>query len=225
MKDEMGSDLKLHMKDRLYEIREMIDNHVEDIHASLVESAKKTLKFIQNMQKSDWNLRQRPISTNVARLDPSMFAVRRLWDQVAVENHVSDAIDFDDVFQYQSKHARPNVTKEHEQTTEAMNAKNNEKSNSRLTKGEEVEIMAGITKGDDKQIMVRTSKIRDEMVKLIMVNAKLDRFKRKMKSVNNKLVNRCPFFHAFLLIYSQHKFKIMFFDLGYGAIDCKCRYY
>lgn len=186
MNDESGSDLKLDMKDRLYEIREMIDNHVEDIHENLVESAKKTLKFIQIMQKSNKNLHERPISTEIVKLDPTMFVVRRLWNQVASETDSSEtaSADQDDVdVAFNSQPRR--------RTSKAAKLKKRNKKKPRLTKGEEDEISARISKSDKQRIMARISRFDDEsesvqsepapMLKLVMVNTKIDRFKRKAK--------------------------------------------
>lgn len=198
MDEEFGSEARQHMKERLYELREMIDDHIEEIHKSVTENAKKTLKFIQIMQINNKNIRQRPISTDIVRLDPSMFAVRRLWDQVASANDSSKANDFDVDINYQLRAPRSKKSKE-QQTTES--AKQNKDEKSRITKGEEEEITARIIKGDDQKIMARISRSDEQSdensspsstVKLILVNAKIDRFKRKTKTktANGKMVNR-----------------------------------
>lgn len=237
MEEKFGKELRTHMKERLYEIRVMIDEHIELIHTSITENAKQTLKFIQMILRTNKHIRKRPIGTEIAKLDPSMFAVRRLWDQVAAEDESlssSNANDFDVTFNYQPRNARSKTSKkqqnnkpteknmeqkekpekrkqkveERKQKIEDRKGKTEEQEKKpRVTKGEALEeaekIMALITKhhGNNQQIMARISKggeqINNEtsqsppssMVELIMVNAKVDRFKRKTLTVNGKMVN------------------------------------
>lgn len=182
MANDTSPDVNLHMKERLYEMRELIDNHIQEIHTSLTNSAKKTIKFIQTMQKSTKS-RQRPISSDIIKLDPALFTVRRLWDQVAMEKESPDTSDFDVVFSSQSKH----------QKIKKIELKKEEKKKPRLTKGEAEEIFSGLRKSDQE----RVSRIDDQfkapssMAKLFMVNAKMDRFKRKIKPPKKygKMVN------------------------------------
>lgn len=257
MDEKFGKELRTHMKERLYEIRVMIDEHVEEIHASITENAKQTLKFIQMILRANKHIRKRPIGTEIAKLDPSMFAVRRLWDQVAAEDESSSSSsnsnDFDVTFNYQPRSTRSKMTKEQQtnkpmeknmeqkekpvkrkqkpeernqkaeerkQNTEERKPKTEErkqkaeerkerteerKNKPRITKGEAVDeaekIMALISKDDNQQMMALISKVGEhinnetsqllpsKMVELIMVNAKVDRFKRKTLTVNGKMVN------------------------------------
>lgn len=202
MDAEPGSEMRAHMKERLYEIREMIDNHVEQIHTTITDGAKETLRFIQLMQRNNQNKRPRPISTDVVKLDPSLFNVRRLWDQVAAEDASLNGNNFDVSLNHQPRKSRSQMLKE-QRTTEPPQQKKEVKKKPRLTKGEEEEILARLTKdNDDQEIMAAISRSDDQssnenskssptsMVKLIMVNAKIDRFKRKSKTVNGKMVNR-----------------------------------
>lgn len=210
MNEEFGSELtelKPLMKERLYQLREMIDDHVEQIHTSITESAKQTIRFIQTMQKNYVNVRhrQRPISSEIVKLDPSMFIVRRLWDQVVEEDESesSNTNDFDVASNHRSKSSR---SRKQQQTIEPTERKKMRKKRPRITKGEEEaeaeqdEFNARISRGDDQEIETRISRSGEEfnensqsspsMVKLIMVNTKIDRFKRKSKTVNGKMVNR-----------------------------------
>lgn len=218
MDEEFGSELKTRMKERVYELREMIDKHVEQIHTSVTENAKQTIKFVQMMQKNYVKKRTpRPISTEVAKMDPSMFILRRLWDQVAAENEApasngddapsSNTDDYDVAFNYQPRNSRSKKANEQQQSTELTEQKKPRKKRPRLTKGEEEaeaeaeeeeEIRISRSR-DDQQIEARISRNDDEdanrnspssTVKVVMVNAKVDRFKRKAKKVNGKMVNR-----------------------------------
>lgn len=77
-----GMNLKYSVKEKLYDVREMIDNHVENIHSSVTDNVKETIKYIQQMQKSNEKLMK--INTkHKVKLDPSLIPVRRLWDQVS----------------------------------------------------------------------------------------------------------------------------------------------
>lgn len=194
MNDELGADLRPHMKDRLYEIREMIDNHIEQIHSSITENAKRTLKFIQFIQKNNIKLRHRPINTKNVKLDPSLFIVRRLWDQVASAHQIPDENDFDVPIVYEPRNSRSDLKSAQKHRAEVIETKKEEKIKLRLTKGEEVEFMAGIIRGEDtiKKNTEGSEKYRrsspSPVTRLIRVDAKLDRFKRKTATVNSKLV-------------------------------------
>lgn len=225
MEDQFGTELRSEMKERLYEIRVMIDEHVDQSHASITENAKQTLKFIQLMLRSNKSIRHRPIGNEIAKLDPSMFVVRRLWDQVAAENDYKNANDFDVAIHYQPRNSRSDKSKEQQTNMKATetNSGNRKKAQKndpeearkrkskeqkktpRVTKGEAVEeaekIMALITKHDDKeispQILTSGEQLNNDsmqspptsMVKLIMVNAKIDRIKRKTITISDKMVN------------------------------------
>lgn len=210
MDEEFGSELKVRMKERVYELREMIDNHVEQIHTSITENAKQTIRFIQKMQKMYVKKRLRPISHDVSKMDPSMFVLRRLWDQVAAENESSSssADDFDVALSYQPQNTRSKKREEEiedeQQTTESTRQKKPRKKGPRLTKGEEEaaddeeNTTLRISRDDDQQIEARISRDDDEnsrssfpsTVKFVMVNTKVDRFKRRAKKVDGKMVNR-----------------------------------
>lgn len=180
MEDKFGAELRSEMKERLYEIRVMIDDHVEQIHSSITDNAKQTLKFIQMMLRTNKSIRRRPIGNEIAKLDPSMFVVRRLWDQVAAENEPTNVNDFDVAINYQPRNSRSQKSKEQPPTKAVEAQKTNsedqkkvqrekleerkgkpkeQKKKPRVTKGEAVEeaekIMAFITKHDDKQIIIK----------------------------------------------------------------------
>lgn len=236
MEEKFGAELRSEMKERLYEIRVMIDEHVEQIHSSITENAKQTLKFIQMMLSTNKSIRRRPIGNEIAKLDPSMFVVRRLWDQVAAENESLNAGDFDVAINYQPRNSRSQKKSSKQPTTKAVEQKKaqrkedtevqkkvqkdkpeerkakskEQKKKPRITKGEAVEeaekIMAFITKHDDKLIIKRIPKEGEQfnnetsqtppssMIELIMVNAKLDRFKRNTVTISDKMVSHRSLF-------------------------------
>lgn len=144
-----GTNMKYSIKERLYDVREMIDNHVENIHSSVTDNVKQTIKFVQNVQHNNAKLmkpntkRQQKI-----KLDPSFLPVRRLWDQVA--SGESTESDFDVTLNYQQPQMQ-----QFEQSARIVDQP-------RLTKGEEVEFIVP----QPKPIA-------------IFVNSKVDRFKRQ----------------------------------------------
>lgn len=122
-----GTNMKYNIKERLYDVREMIDNHVENIHSSVTENVKQTIKFVQKVQQSNQKLlkpstkRQQKV-----KLDPSFNAVKRLWDVVASSENMDT--DFDVTLNYQDR--QPQLD---------MNARLVEKP--RVTKGEEIQFI------------------------------------------------------------------------------------
>lgn len=186
MNGKLGTELRYHMKQRLYELQETIDNHVEQMHTSMTESAKKTLKFIQIMQRNNENIRKRPISTDIVKLDPSMFVVRRLWDQVAsADDASSDTKDLNVAFSYQPRNSRS-------QTTKLAKQNEGEKEKPRITKGEEEKTKARVPRSGEQSNRNSHRSPASPMVKVIVVNAEIDRFKRKTKTksknVDGKMV-------------------------------------
>ncbi|XP_055297037.1 uncharacterized protein LOC129565823 [Sitodiplosis mosellana] len=135
-----GMNLKYSVKEKLYDVREMIDNHVENIHSSVTDNVKQTIKFVQKMQKTNEKLSQTNTKQKV-KLDPSLIPVRRLWDQIASPENTGS--DFDVDLNY------------HQEPGQAF----------RIVE------MARLTKGEE--LVVVTSK-----PKAVLVNTKLDRFKR-----------------------------------------------
>lgn len=179
MDGKFGTELRYHMKQRLYELQETIDNHVEQMHTSVTESVKKTLRFIQIMQRNNKNIRKRPVNTDLVKLDPSIFVVRRLWNQVALANDPSNANDFNVAFSYQPRNSRS-------QTTKLTKHKKEEKKRPRLTKGEEEEIGARVPRSGEQSNRNSHWSPTTSMVKVIVINAEIGRFKRK--AVDGKMV-------------------------------------
>lgn len=97
-----GLNLKYTIREKLYDVREMIDNHVENIHSSVTDNVKQTIKYIQQVQRSNEKLKK-PRSNRKIKLDPSLIPVRRLWDQVASPD--DEDSDFDISINYQPETA------------------------------------------------------------------------------------------------------------------------
>ncbi|XP_031625591.1 uncharacterized protein LOC116342211 [Contarinia nasturtii] len=89
-----GINLKYTVKEKLYDVREMIDNHVENIHSSVTENVKQTIGYIQKWQKSNGKLMKRNGKHKV-KLDKSLDGVKRLWDQVTSAEHTDFDVDYD----------------------------------------------------------------------------------------------------------------------------------
>lgn len=95
--DRSQLNLKYSIREKLYDVREMIDNHVDSIHSSVTDNVKQTIKFVQNVQKTNDKLMKATTKRKV-KLDPSLNAVRRLWDHVATpdisENNFDVSINY-----------------------------------------------------------------------------------------------------------------------------------
>ncbi|XP_031625443.1 uncharacterized protein LOC116342091 [Contarinia nasturtii] len=117
-----GMNLKYTMKEKLYDVREMIDNHVENIHSSVTENVKQTIGYLQSLQKTNKKLMKTIVKSNV-KLDPSLNAVKRLWDQVASPEHKHSDFDVELNYHGRRAEARPDVIRFKD---------------GRLTKGEEI---------------------------------------------------------------------------------------
>lgn len=130
--------LKYTVKEKLYDVREMIDNHVENIHSSVTDNVKQTIKHIQNVQKSNGKLMKTNTKHKV-KLDPSLIPVRRLWDQVASPENMDS--DFDVELNY------------HPEPEKALRIVDNMP---RLTKGEELQDTVIVVTSKPKGITVNT---------------------------------------------------------------------
>lgn len=116
-----GMSLKYTVKEKLYDVREMIDNHMDNIHESVIGNVKQTIRYIQNVQKRSGKL-MKTNDKHKVKLDSSLSAVRRLWEQVASHEHIDS--DFDVILNYNERQPKPNQA--------------NRLNEARLTKGEEV---------------------------------------------------------------------------------------
>ena len=203
------SALKMHINQRLYDVRETIDNHIEQIHSSVMENVKLTIKYIQMMQKSNKKISKRPNGgRNAVLLDPSMFTIRRLWDQVASPEE-SQERDFGIAIHYQPI-AKSEITKlEPIKQTIPMEKKEQMKPTDenklRLTQGEQEELMAILTKTKLLETIPRMTRSDEKIetssmptshaplqttpaiLKLVLVDTKIERFKRQ--NPDDKMVN------------------------------------
>lgn len=112
------------MTEKLNDIKEMIDAHIDDIHSSVTENAKETIKFMQIIQKTNPQLFTPPSKTKPIKLDPSLKNLNRLWNQVA-ENH--DSNDFSVAFRYPERSPK---------AASSINKGSKSQKNTRLTAGE-----------------------------------------------------------------------------------------
>lgn len=158
-----SSEWTYHFKQHLYDVREMIDNHIEQIHTSVTENVMQTIKFIQNEQKSNKNIIKRPNGgKKTVKLDPSMFALRRLWDQVASPD---ESIEW---------------------PLQMVNGKQKE-FKSRLTVGEE-EALRAVRLAKGEQI---DSNLRLPSGEVVLVDGRIDRFKRQNRITVNEPLFHC----------------------------------
>lgn len=93
------------MRMSFYEVKEAINEHIEDIHTNITENAVRTIKFVQKSSSKLVNLIKRPLTTShrtakQLKLNPALHAVSQLWDEVAVL-HESDSSEYPRVLRYQ----------------------------------------------------------------------------------------------------------------------------
>lgn len=154
-----GTSLKYNIKERLYDVREMIDNHVDNIHSSVTENVKQTIKYVQHVQKRNEKL-MKPNTKRRVKLDPSLIGVKRLWDQVASSE--TTELDFDVDLNYQPE------PRDHESE-----------------KAFKITEMPRITKGEQ---LLTAVEIVTALPKVILVNTKVDRFKRQNAHSDNSVI-------------------------------------
>lgn len=157
-----GLNLKYTIREKLYDVKEMIDNHVEDIHSTVTDNVKQTIKYIQRVQQTNEKLMKSGSGQKV-KLDPSLAKVRRLWDQVAAPDQ-SDS-DFDVSLNYQPETETPNM---------------------KLVK------MPRLTRGEELEIITMAPPPPSKKPKVMIIDTKLERFRRGYeeygRSVNNILI-------------------------------------
>lgn len=165
-----GLNLKYTIREKLYDVKEMIDNHVEDIHSTVTDNVKQTIKYIQRVQQTNEKL-MKSSSGQKVKLDPSLAKVRRLWDQVAAPDQSES--DFDVSLNYQPETDTPNM-----KLTDTPNMK--------LVK------MPRLTRGEELEIRTMAPPPPSKKPKIMIVDTKLERFRRGYeeygRSVNNFLI-------------------------------------
>lgn len=126
-----GINLKYIVNDKLIDVKEMIDNHVENIHSSVTDSVKQTIRHIQRVQKANQKLMQ-PNKKQTFKLDPSLIPVRRIWDQVSTRELEKIESDFGMTLNYRPRSSKifriiqePRLTKGEELTAVVITPKPN----------------------------------------------------------------------------------------------------
>lgn len=80
---------------KLYEVKEMVDEHIDNVHMSITDNAVRTIEYVQ---KASGNLtaalkksqRSGRMSKQI-KLSPSLNALSELWDQVAASTETDSA--------------------------------------------------------------------------------------------------------------------------------------
>lgn len=146
----------------LYEVKEMIDEHIENVHTNLTDNAVRTIEYVQNARRKISHALQAAQSQRTAKqikLDPSLDALSQLWDQVAA-SHDTESNDMQQKYnpsprivsghvEQKIAHLNDGSNKKMEKTREiAVDSKleffdsrfrrDNTQNNIKLTKGEQV---------------------------------------------------------------------------------------
>lgn len=204
-------ELDRQIRHRLYDVRETINNHVQLIHTSVMENVKQTIKFLQNMQKSsDHITKRRSGNGKWVLLDPAMYKIRQLWDEVASTEEEYAENGFGTAFSYQPTESKTQITKlepirrnaQKVAKQERMEPKAEQKPRLKITKGEEEELMSILSKShlletlprltrNDEKIVKTSSKatsptLPPPVVTLTLIDRKIQRYRR---SADDKMVN------------------------------------
>lgn len=157
--------IKHEISKKMYDVKEMIDKHIDDMHSSVTDNAKETIKFVQSMQKTDAKLmkRQSEKKTKSIKLDPSLNSLKRLWDQVAAQNSDSDSSEFSVALKYHSDRTNKNENTTKKDSKLKNSKTKDSKKKPRLTLGE-ISSEENIRRGDN------------------LIDSKIERFRRASKA-------------------------------------------
>lgn len=78
-----GWNVNYNVQEKLYDVREMIDNHVDNIRSNVTDNVKQTIRYLQKVLKRNEKMSKTNAKQKI-KLDSSLKAVRRIWDQVAL---------------------------------------------------------------------------------------------------------------------------------------------
>lgn len=156
--------IKHEISKKMYDVKEMIDKHIDDMHSSVTDNAKETIKFVQYMQKTDTKLMKRQSEkkkTKSIKLDPSLNFLKRLWDQVAAQD--SDSSEFAVALKYHSDRPNKNDDSNNKDSKYKNSKSKDSKKKPRLTLGE-ISTEENIRRVDN------------------LIDSKIDRFRRASKA-------------------------------------------
>lgn len=167
--------IKHEISKKMYDVKKMIDKHIDDMHSSVTDNAKETIKFVQSMQKTDAKLMKRRSEkkTKSIKMDPSLNSLKRLWDQVAAQD--SDSSEFAVALKYHSDRSNKNEDSNKKDSKNKNSETKDSKKKPRLTLGE-ISSEENIRRGDNS------------------IDSKIERFrraskvKRKVSSVFHKSI-------------------------------------
>lgn len=167
--------IKHEISKKMYDVKKMIDKHIDDMHSSVTDNAKETIKFVQSMQKTDAKLMKRRSEkkTKFIKMDPSLNSLKRLWDQVAAQD--SDSSEFAVALKYHSDRSNKNEDSNKKDSKNKNSESKDSKKKPRLTLGE-ISSEENIRRGDNS------------------IDSKIERFrraskvKRKVSSVFHKSI-------------------------------------
>lgn len=104
-----AKNLKHEITGKLYEVKEAIDKHIDDVHTSVTDNAMQTIGYVKKTSgKNIIPSRSRSKSKKI-KLDPTLETIRRLWDRVDDE---LDSTEFDIALKYPAKTSNKNKKSE-----------------------------------------------------------------------------------------------------------------
>lgn len=80
---------------KLYEVKEMVDEHIDNVHMSITDNAVRTIEYVQkasgNLTAALKKSRRSGRMSKQIKLSPSLNALSELWDQVAASTETDSA--------------------------------------------------------------------------------------------------------------------------------------
>lgn len=96
MPHRTAKNAKSTMRMSFYQVKETIDEHIQDVHTNITSNAVRAIEYVQKSSGTLARLVKRPLRTSQRsakqmRLDPSLYAISQLWDQVAASREPQSA--------------------------------------------------------------------------------------------------------------------------------------
>lgn len=110
----------------LYEVKEMVDEHIENVHTNLTDNAVRTIEYVQHVKRKFANALQTSQSQRTAKqikLDPLLDPLRQLWDQVSA-SHDTEANNMQHRQIFQANSHTATVSNENEKLTQERDGHN-----------------------------------------------------------------------------------------------------
>lgn len=100
-----AKNLKHEITGKLYQVKETIDKHIDDVHTSVTDNAMQTIGYVKKTSGQFIIPPRSRSKSKKIKLDPALETIRRLWDQV---NDEEDSTEFAVALKYPPKTSKKN---------------------------------------------------------------------------------------------------------------------